>query len=262
VAEKTTKTTKKSSDPLDFEERVVAFVDILGFRDQLKKSENLEVFYELITELKQIKDSENKRTSASFSALKGQISQFSDCILISYYTKPKKNTPYGDSPLFYALWRLAMDISLIARKIAKKGFVIRGGIAIGKTFHDDQSQMIVGKSFIDAYEIETQQAVYPRVVISEDLIQQLQKESSSLQDLENISCIKLDKFDQSYVIDFIGYTRYKHGQEKRYEDYIRNLNEITKEALNNSGTPIKIKKKYHYLKNLLEQLDDYGDDED
>ena len=50
----------------------------------------------------------------------------------------------------------------------RQGFLCRGGVAVNK--HYNLSSFVFSPALIEAYRVESEKAIYPRVVISEDVI--------------------------------------------------------------------------------------------
>ncbi len=55
-----------------------------------------------------------------------------------------------------------------------KNIWLRGGISSGEAFFDQHEYQIVGRAYIDAYLLEQQTAVYPRIVIDGKIIQEFE----------------------------------------------------------------------------------------
>jgi len=79
---------------------------------------------------------------------------FSDCICSS--------SPFTPDNVF----RFIYALEAIQMNLASNGVFIRGGIAIGKHFENER--MIVSEGLIEAYLLESKQAVFPRIITSED----------------------------------------------------------------------------------------------
>lgn len=56
---------------------------------------------------------------------------------------------------------------------AYQGFLIRGGVTVGKVVHD--SRLVFGPGLIKAYELESTVAVYPRVVVDDAVASEFSK---------------------------------------------------------------------------------------
>lgn len=143
---------------LAYEERIVAFLDILGFRALVAKlpsdSSLHQQLHGALTEIKSMKSF----AGASDTAQKDlEASVFSDSIVIS-------GTP---DQLFTVIWTC---VGLQSRLLAF-GVLTRGGIARGRTHHKED--LLYGEGMIKAYDLESKAAVYPRVLIDPALVTEL-----------------------------------------------------------------------------------------
>ena len=130
---------------------VVAFIDFLGFRAMVQHDAKLSdpIFLPKILE--------------SLDAVEGQIRnqdmemlQFSDSIVLT-----SKFTPSDTSALLQAVAELQR--SLVERHIA-----IRGGIAFGR--HYAQGGRLFSMALVNAYELESSRARFPRVLVDHNLL--------------------------------------------------------------------------------------------
>jgi hypothetical protein len=146
-----------------FQDRAVAFVDVLGFREKLnefekdikpKSGEDGEFLVsELVNEfIDTVKNVTDLLDSGNF-----QYYLFSDniCITVDYIENPDLliSLLYAVNELFYSF--------------AQKGYFLRGGIDVGKFV--DEKQIALGMPLASAYTMESKFAIYPRVLISENL---------------------------------------------------------------------------------------------
>jgi hypothetical protein len=137
-------------DP-NYERRVVAFYDVLGWRSKIR---------EAATDPKSIGELRrvillHSRTVRLPVEVTINVSTFSDNIVIS--TPPGPSVPY-----------LLRELSLMQLATASRGFLLRGGVAIGDIVHDDE--VVFGPALIRAYELESETAHFPRIVVDEDVI--------------------------------------------------------------------------------------------
>jgi hypothetical protein len=98
---------------------------------------------------------------------KPSISTFSDHIVISY---PLRKMTQGmeareESTAASASYN---NVSVLLQRITfcalRLGLLIRGGATIGKLFHD--KGVVFGDALIEAYDLESKAAIYPRVVLA------------------------------------------------------------------------------------------------
>lgn len=161
------------------EERFVVFLDILGFSETVKNIEQNNSENNL--ELKKIKSILNfmneEATEPNYSTdlpiyveseegyAEGMVEQelgdprltyVSDCIIISA------------EPTLDGFKALSKKIHKITADLAYDGVFCRGAITKGKLFHRDK--VLFGSSYIRAYELEKNEAIYPRVIIDPDIL--------------------------------------------------------------------------------------------
>ncbi|WP_454826257.1 hypothetical protein [Paraburkholderia xenovorans] len=136
------------SEP-SYSDRVVAFIDILGFRELILQDRESDVF----AALKLAKESE---TGKFHNAPEMRLTAFSDSIIAS--------DEVGDGIGFT---RLLHFTTYLTWQLLEKGVLIRGGISRGRLHHENG--IVFGHAMIEAYELESKQAIYPRILVSEDV---------------------------------------------------------------------------------------------
>lgn len=140
--------------PPAYPERIVAFIDILGFSALVKRiGEDPAIHKKLQDALNRIKAAKGA-PDISTSPEKLAVSVFSDSIVISA----------AEENYHSVVWAaIHLQCDLLAM-----GVLVRGGISSGKTVHSDE--MLYGEGMIKAYELESKTAIYPRVVIDPKLL--------------------------------------------------------------------------------------------
>lgn len=158
-----------------YEERLVAFLDILGFSNLVKQSaDDVKEQWKLYDFLQKYSKHEHaKEVFAGFrkgdgshcddsdlDALKARydyrFTQFSDSFIFSIKTEHISSIHYF--PILIGQFMLhALDL----------GFLVRGGVAKGLMIHEEDGPAF-GPAFIQAYRIESGQAVFGRAVVSKE----------------------------------------------------------------------------------------------
>ncbi|GIP59102.1 hypothetical protein [Paenibacillus woosongensis] len=137
---------------INYQERNVAFIDILGFSNLINKSEtNPQILIDVYESLKILKEYKDNITSFNSDELSPQVSVFSDNVVISYINNNK------DSEYYLVLDCIVLYLSLLA-----KGILVRGGITTGALYHD--KDIVFGPALVKAYHIESNYSIYPRIV--------------------------------------------------------------------------------------------------
>lgn len=161
---------------VQYEQRVVAFVDILGFKEIIRSSQNNP---DLVRRIFSALDVRKDDWAAMYAAEVGltkvpadfddRFHSFSDFITMSV------------RPEIEEIGLLIYSIFKVCRQLLGQGFLSRGGIAIGDLYHRDGSDsegteepsMIFGPAFIDAYLFESSHADGPRVILQNKLWQKI-----------------------------------------------------------------------------------------
>ncbi|MCI5130645.1 MAG: hypothetical protein D3904_03795 [Candidatus Electrothrix sp. EH2] len=165
-----------------YEQRLVAFIDILGFKEIIRKSENdsnlLKMVMDSVEFLKtfevpeswnialiEIEECAQKKNLEQFKIESNvQCSCFSDSVVVS--------VSCDDINVNEAASTLIANLSLLGAALIKNGILIRGGMTVGKLIHYDNG-IVLGQGMIDAYELESKLAKYPRIILSSKLIEKL-----------------------------------------------------------------------------------------
>ncbi len=153
---------RKFRESLRYENRVVAFLDVLGWRESIKKScADDKLTQQLGIALASIQGTvgliEWGQKNGGDTGWPGdpQITHFSDCILLSVVAGN-----YCHSQLLHYL-------KVIVKNLLMLGFFTRGGIAAGSLIH--RGSLAYGPALIEAYQIEQNVAYYPRIVLASNL---------------------------------------------------------------------------------------------
>ena len=155
---------------VNYEDRAILFVDILGWTEELKRKSADEIHRILSPFIQQGNENneqqrerirqrvaEDDRLSSNPLYMSVQVSFFSDCFVCSM-------------PSEFAS-RLCNRASHIILDFLSEGFLVRGGLSAGELYHKDQ--IVFGPALLRAYEIENKEAIFPRVLIDSFLINRL-----------------------------------------------------------------------------------------
>lgn len=144
-----------------YQERYVAFLDILGFSSLVKKTVSDRTYFDVvINAFEPLKlQREFKMGEGIYRGyedpVKSRFYMFSDCIC--HTVDP---TPQG-------LIELIETVSGLCSSLIYTGVLVRGAIVLGRVY--EEGQVIFGPGLIDAYENESKAAKYPRVLVTDDI---------------------------------------------------------------------------------------------
>jgi hypothetical protein len=149
-------------DSIRYQTRIVAFIDILGWKNAIQKrlpSDEVRALGKTLMQLQWVTNHYNALSNLMPSGMpwpgNPMMTQFSDSILISV-----DDDEHGRFELQRALQILSSNLIGASR-------LLRGGVARGEIFHN--GSLVFGPALIEAYELESQHASSPRVILSEQL---------------------------------------------------------------------------------------------
>jgi hypothetical protein len=147
-----------------YEERYCAFIDVLGFRSLVvglrATVERFELVKRALAKVYQPVTEAAKYPNGAFKA-----QSISDAVAMS--------APVGDQKML-GLLAICSAIQELAIELLKEGYFIRGAITRGFLYHDDR--MVFGDALVRAYELERAVVNFPRVMVTRDIVIEMQKE--------------------------------------------------------------------------------------
>jgi len=136
-----------------------AFADILGFKDLVMKSIAEGSSGQVLRELHAIISRQIERMQPVNQLGLGWVKSFTDNVVLGFPLE-------GDGESQFGL--LIESLTVFQYEMAKKGFFLRGGVATGPLFMDEN--VAFGAALLEAYDIEQRVAVYPRIVLSKEAV--------------------------------------------------------------------------------------------
>lgn len=166
---------------LKYENRLVAFIDILGFKEIVKQSQTdlskIKHIYSVLEYLKnwevpdkwdlklvEIEEDSQRRGVETFDIRKkSNITSFSDSIVVSVKVDDNINEMVST---------LIINLSYIGAILLEKGVLFRGGLTLGELIHNENGT-VFGQGLIDAHNLESFNAKFPRIILSNKLLNEL-----------------------------------------------------------------------------------------
>jgi hypothetical protein len=171
--------------------KLVAFIDILGFSkiiESYDSGKNLDVLHKLKSSM----DSAVRLVKGGLSQGEGDIffdwkesmdsRLFSDCLAVA---TPLRFKSYGFIDQFKFFYKYLMAYQIV---LMEDGFFTRGAVAIGSHYADDN--MIFSGGLVEAYNLEHKLAIQPRIILSEKVIEEIQKFKTTHSDDLNYMLVK------------------------------------------------------------------------
>lgn len=155
---------------IDYKEYFVAFLDILGFKevvlsrkqaDQNKIAKYFDVVEMTVHKLKE----NSEKSELGFIII-------SDSVILSM------PSGHNEEENIDALRQLCIAVGVIQSELLKNKLWLRGGISNGLAYFDYQRNIVVGPGYINAYTLESNSAIFPRVILDNQLIPYLKFQSA------------------------------------------------------------------------------------
>ena len=146
-----------------YEPCYVAFLDMLGFSAKVEDSNiDRNLFDNLLKAMKccgQFPSGEKQvQSNGEIRAIPIQSQFFSDSIVF-FIKEETEDLPH-----------LLLVIRYLQDRLWEHGICLRGGISLGDMYWPDNGENItLGSALLEAYELESKIAIYPRIVFSEKL---------------------------------------------------------------------------------------------
>lgn len=141
----------------NYRTKYVAFLDLLGFRELVKRSGgDVQERHRLVEALKLVRDTLCENPAIAF-----RFTYFSDCIVISAEHSP------------HALWQVFQSIEILTCNLLQYDIFVRGGLTVGLTHHS--KDFVFGTAVTEAYELECKPGGGPHVLLSPAVVQEVER---------------------------------------------------------------------------------------
>lgn len=226
---------------MNYEDRIICFLDILGFGGHIDssidkvdggdKAEKIKELADAFTRIREILDMDRPEDRHE-----REVTQFSDSVVISF-------PAYSESGLFDAL----LDILLVQISLAQKGYLCRGGVTRGRLIHTPT--LLFGPAMFEAYTLESKAALYPRVILDVEIVNAgvaaHAAHHSPIHEQQSILSLLERDMDGMYYIDYITRAQSElDDPELDYPGYLHQLREIVAEGILASDPSVAIKYKW------------------
>lgn len=141
---------------VEYRRAIVTFLDVLGFREIVKKGDAARV--------KSVLDTVARFTgSEDDDELSPVAVRFSDSIVrVRFLDGLNAESPAG------LVFHEIMDMVHAQAELVKHDVVLRGAVSVGEIYQEQE--IVFGPALVRAYELETKFALYPRIVVDPFLL--------------------------------------------------------------------------------------------
>ena len=150
----------------DYPERIVTFIDLLGFSRDVQMIEerpglllSIDAVLSAIVRCKRELDALRESGALKYDA---RLTQISDALVISYRIERG------------AFGRAISHAAFLVNMCVRRGYLPRGIITIGKLVHD--ADRLYGGGLIDAYNAERERVIDPRIAIDARVMEEIREE--------------------------------------------------------------------------------------
>jgi hypothetical protein len=223
--------------PVKFEDRAVAFIDVLGFKALMEGAVQSD---EQLIQLSGLIDLLSSAVPTLDSSVDSSVAEhlipkhiyISDCIILS---APLIDT---DRPSYDGLSLVVMRAIQLSHYFLNAGYLIRGGVSVGKVWHSNSN--VVGPAYQEAYLLE-HNGNEPIVVLS--ALAAKQWRGGSRMCLQNDGKVFVNGLFDYYIPNNI-----QHGEiERVYSRYANLADQKLAEEL-----PQSAKNKWSWFKKFLQ----------
>jgi hypothetical protein len=236
--------------PISYEPCVVSFIDVLGFRDLISTWSAGNIFNSLSLLKAFTRPDEGDATPTPRTRKRSYSRAFAYALSDSIIRVRTYDTQFHDGALFAELLDLLhAQVSLVAN-----GVLIRAGVTVGDTYVGwDGEGPVFGPALVRAYDIESQKAVFPRVVVDEVAIKQhqldrrLRSDTNTLDyEIRAIAGLLTAGRDGTRFIDYLRASRSEYEELSSYFAFLERHAKLVREGLTR-GYGRKVTRKYQWL---------------
>jgi len=188
---------------MNYRKGLVYFIDVLGTKDR-DFDTNLSIVKVFRNEMNGV-----QKRHRNTSVVDRCVFSFSDCAYIVYALKDEYcNNPNMKLEFIYqSLYNTTQTIATFL----SQGFLCRGGIAYGDVFFDLNDNIIFGPAVNCAYHLESKVAIYPNIIIEENLAKEIiefdkiVKLANPLAEMHNGNIALINDKTKQYYLNYLIY---------------------------------------------------------
>lgn len=224
-------------------EYVIAYIDLLGTQELLSNEDTEKLFehiyFSVLTSTRLLPG----LAELNMGLMKFKV--FSDNILVAYPVERIEDK----SAVCAAYQKVQVFLSFFLSTLAHDGILFRGGITVNKLQINDL--MVWGSGLSEVVYLEENIAIYPRIIVSEKMLEVFSEYASTISELEQrFNCFK--DFDGNVYFDFFEYDDIKAMEAHLPLTKVKLAEKIQREK--SGKNRVKILQKYYWFENYLEKV--------
>jgi len=169
---------------------------------------------------------------------------FTDCILVGCPVREKERN-FRFSEGTEELWDVLSLLYLFQMEMTNAGYFVRGAITVGELYMDDI--IIYGNGAIEAYETESKEAKYPRIILTQsakDMLDEIDKGFENENYINYITSLLCKDCDGQIFLNYL-------ESIKIGDDHYQFVDELGKHKDMIESKLIKHKNEPHYLEKYI-----------
>lgn len=230
---------------MSYTNRYTAFIDILGFKELIRRSESDVTIQQLLSQvMNYLAGIRNENYEKKMSDIGKEVSVFSDSVVISW----DGNCPGGG---FYTL----MDLIFICNALLTVGIFVRGGISYGGLIHDHEGARCYGPAMVSAYLLESNNAIYPRILVDTSVFEASFRNpgraNTPSMELEYLAGLVVkSKLDGLYYLNYLAQPNEFDSPQEYYEHIQRTRTHIITNLMSSRGNH-RVYSKYTWFRDYF-----------
>ncbi|EMO4162004.1 hypothetical protein [Morganella morganii] len=251
---------------MKYEQRIVVFIDILGFKSLLNDTidkngndneEKIDAIISAYEAIRNIWDLNESNAGLNINSVRTkEVSIFSDCLVISFVIEQP-----GE------VFNTLLEIKMLIMILVSKKILCRGAVSMGKFIHTNN--YLFGPALVEAYTLESKAAMYPRVILDYTVIEAGLKNKNENHDLaeekEYVQSLLEQDSDGMFYIDYFFKAQAElNDPEYDFPIYIENLADVIRKGLMGSSHHSKadIRVKYSWMRERFNKMVDIVNSEE
>jgi hypothetical protein len=240
-------TKKKKKNEIPYREAVISFIDILGFRELVANSPDASSIRRILSRLRNF--TSPVKIDLDAGAPDAQSIAFSDSIVrVRFY-----DVEYATGAVFQEVHGLLLAQS----ELAAENVLLRGGMTVGRVHLE--GDMAFGPGFTRAYDLESQFANFPRIILGPEVFAALRADPRLVAEHHDIEddVYYLRKFlergdDGFWFVDYLYSIADEMDKPENFQDLLASHRNFAIAGANAAPTHSRVLQKFLWLARYID----------
>jgi len=229
-----------------YERSVLTYIDILGFRELIETRTAGDISRSIRILREQVRPRRFKTTIPRMT--KPDFRNFSDLFVLRRAIAPKGKIP-AMGEVHSQILRM---VHIQSNVLLNEGILLRGGITVGDVALS--YGQLFGPAVIRGYELESQVARFPRIVVGEEVLDELKANQAlwvhndGQTELRAVKSLLRRDFDGEYFVDYLRILEGELDEPGDYPGLLELHNEFIKQGMQRYKGRASVLPKYKWLR--------------